>query len=174
MYTNSTSISPFAIQVKTLLPPKGCPNGIRASGAWVAISMTSSGGDRLPVYTSEDKVTGLGNPSSPSLHRHLPRFASPTKFLQEIPCFGGPQSPPVIGRLAHCFLPDVLFFHFSPSIQQSKWKSMILTFHDREPSEPDKDNYHNFIYSIDTMVAFGMIDSPNRGKTISFQTEKHW
>jgi len=56
-------------------------------------------------------------------------------------------------------------------MQQYKWKSMIFTSHSQEPAEPDKDNYHHIILGIDTIITFGMIDSPNRSKTISFQRE---
>lgn len=48
---------------------------------------------------------------------------------------------------------------------------MSFTSHYQEPAEPDKDNFRNIILGIDTIITFGMIDSPNRSKTISFQRE---
>jgi len=48
---------------------------------------------------------------------------------------------------------------------------MSFTSHCQEPADPDKDNYHNIIFRIDTIITFGVIDSPNRSKTISFQRE---
>ena len=48
---------------------------------------------------------------------------------------------------------------------------MISTSHYQETAEPDKDHYHNIIFRIDTIITFGMIDSPNRTETIFSQRE---
>jgi hypothetical protein len=48
---------------------------------------------------------------------------------------------------------------------------MIFASHYQELAEPDKDSYHNITLGIDTIITFGMIDSPNRSKTVSFQRE---